>query len=282
MKNKLIPMLICIALVSCLSLPAFATDVHPMVVDEADLLSASEETALEETIQILRDTYQIDIVILTVNQLHGKSPQDYADDYYDQNGYGYDEEGSGLLYLLSMEERQWYISTCGKAIYALTDYGIQVLGESILPFLSEGDYASAFDTLLDYLPAFLDAYEKQQPIDGDADLSGDYYHGEQESVVYHQERSSASILLVSLVIGILTGGAAVLGMVFSMNTKRKQQGATGYVTPGSYRITRHQDLFLYSDISKVRRQQNSSGSGGGSSVHRSSSGRSHGGGGGHF
>ena len=51
---------------------------------------------------------------------------------------------------------------------------------------------------------------------------------------------------------------------------------------GSWKLTQHRDLFLYSNVSKVRKQDPPKNSGGGSSVHRSTSGRSHGGGGGKF
>jgi len=66
-----------------------------------------------------------------------------------------------------------------------------------------------------------------------------------------------------------------------MNTKKPMHSAEDYLTEGTYRLTRSQDLFLYSNLTKTPRpQQNTSGSGSG--THRSSSGRSHGGRGGKF
>ena len=41
----------------------------------------------------------MDAVIVTSNNLNGKSQQDYADDYFDYNGYGVGKEKSGLLSL---------------------------------------------------------------------------------------------------------------------------------------------------------------------------------------
>ena len=70
-----------------------------------------------------------------------------------------------------------------------------------------------------------------------------------------------------------------------MNTAKAQHGASSYMLKNTYKVGMQQDIFLYSQLRKVRKSENSSagGHGGsGSSVHHSSSGRSHGGGHGKF
>lgn len=279
MKRKIFSLLLSILIFTGLALNASAVSDLPLVVDNAGLLSQQEETALEGKALSLGTEYGMDVVILTVNRLDGKRPQNYADDYYDGQGYG----DSGILFLLAMEEREWYISTCGDAIYALTDYGIQELGDTIVPYLSGGEYYEGFDAYLDALPHYLGAYQDGAPVDGYADDSGDYYHGDRETVVHYEQKRSPNFLL-SLVLGVVIAAVAVLIMRASMNTKRMQHSASDYIKPGSFHLRTHQDMFLYSNVSKVRRQQNNNGGhgGGGSSVHTSSSGRSHGGGGGKF
>lgn len=283
MKRRVLSLLLSVMLLTSLALLVSAASDLPMVVDNAGLFSDSERSALEEKAQALRTEYEMDIVILTVDRLNGKTPQDYADDYYDDNGYGFGNEYSGLLFLLAMEERDWYISTCGDAIYAVTDYGIQKLGEAALPDLSAGAYYDAFDAYLDALPSYLSMFSSGRPVDGYADDSGGYYHGDREDVVHYKEERSPS-LLVSVVIGVIAAGVTVGIMAASMNTRRRQRSASGYMKAGSYHLRTHQDLFLYSNVSKTRRQENNGGhsGGGGSSVHRSSGGQSHGGGGGKF
>jgi uncharacterized protein len=73
-------------------------------------------------------------------------------------------------------------------------------------------------------------------------------------------------------------------MSAQMNTKLPQNSARNYLNQSSYQLHGHSDMFLYSNVTKVRRESSSSSGsgGGGSSTHRSSSGRSHGGGGGKF
>ena len=280
MKFKFISLLLVLFLLVSIA-PAAVASSLPMIVDQADILRTEDEIELEAQAQELRKTYQYDIVILTVDSLGGKSAQAYADDFYDAHGYGYDAEGSGILFLLAMNEREWYISTCGKAIYTFTDYGIQTLGEAAFSYLDNENYAPVFSAYLSFLPEYFHAYEDEDPIDGYADYSGDYYHGDREEIVYYEEDSGPSVLL-SLFVGLVCASVTVLIMRGSMNTKRRQSNASTYLKSGSYHLKRSQDLFLYSNVSKVRRQQNNTSSGGGSSVHRSSGGRRHGGGGGRF
>lgn len=279
MTKKITVLLVCVLLVSALILPVSA-QTGAYVTDKAGLLLPEEIASLEEQAAALSADYGIDAVILTVDSLEGQSAQNYADDYYDNHGYRDD----GVLFLLAMGEREWYISTSGTVIYALTDYDVQQLGEAVVPCLAEEYWYTGFYTFLDSLAYYLDAYENGEPIDGYADYSGDYYHGEQEEIVYYEEEFSPSFLL-SLISGAAVAAISIAVMRSSMNTKRAQRSACVYMKEGTWNLYQHRDLFLYSNVTKTRRQESNSGGsrkGGGSSVHRSSGGRSHGGGGGKF
>ena len=275
MCRKLTLVFISILLIFCLSVSA-SSQTLPYVTDEAGLLLPEEITVLENKANDLYSRYGIHAAILTINSLDGIRPQDFADDYYDETGYGDD----GVLFLLAMTEREWYISTSGNLIYALTDYGIQQIGESILPFLAGGMWYDGFYCYLDSLPAYLDALEMGIPIDGYADDSGDYYHADQEETIYYEEESAPSFLF-SFICGLVVSGVVILIMRMCMVTKRPQRSAGEYIIDGSWKLIQHHDIFLYSNVTKTKKQDPPKNSGG-SSVHRSSSGRRHGGGGGKF
>ena len=238
-------------------------------------------TLLEEEANRIAEEYAMDVVILTVNSTEGTYIETFADDFYDRNGYGIGENGSGVLLVLAMDTREWAISTCGDAIYAITDFGIQALFEDMAPYLSQDAYFEAFETYLQVLPYYFEAYESGTPIDG---WAGNYQGpgsveiGTREEIVHYESKPN---YLFAPLTGLLIAAIVILIMRSTMNTKRPQPSAAEYVTPGSYQLRRHQDIFLYSQVQKVRKQQQSSG-GGGSSIHRSSSGRSHGGGHGRF
>jgi len=285
--KRLTSLLIVLLMLTALTVPVLAAS--PKIVDNANLLTDSETAALEAKAQALVDQYQMDIVILTVSSTNGRFIESYADDYYDNNGYGVGPDYSGVLMMLAMDTREWAISTCGDAIYALTDYGIEALFRAMADELSDDEYYTAFDIYLDELPLYFEAFQNGDPIDGyhgGYDGPGTYIPGTQDDIIYYDPEPNAGdyirIILVSLLIGAAVGGIAILVMRGQMNTATPQSGAASYLHDGSFRLTRHLDLFLYSRVNRTRRQQSSGGGGGGSSVHSSSGGRSHGGGHGRF
>ena len=287
--KKLTSILLVLLLLASLCVCAAATGSDtPLIVDNVGVLTSEQVDGLTQTASDLRDLYEMDVVIVVVTDLDGKSAQDYADDYYDYNGYGVGDDYSGMLLLIATESRDWWISTCGEAIYVLTDYGIESIFSDFAGYLSVNDYYHAFETYLDCLPEYFDAYYSGNPIDGysgNYSGPGSYTPGDADDTVYYEDDSFGIFeILFSLVAGCVVAGIAVLIMSAQMNTKLPQNSARNYLNQSSYQLHGHSDMFLYSNVTKVRRESSSSSGsgGGGSSTHRSSSGRSHGGGGGKF
>ena len=287
--KKLTSILLVLLLLASLCVCAAATGSDtPLIVDNAGVLTSEQVDDLTQTASDLRDLYEMDVVIVVVADLDGQSAQDYADDYYDYNGYGIGDDYSGMLLLIATESRDWWISTCGEAIYVLTDYGIESIFSDFSGYLSVNDYYHAFETYLDCLPEYFDAYYSGNPIDGysgNYSGPGSYTPGDADDTVYYEDDSFGIFeILFSLVVGCVVAGIAVLIMSAQMNTKLPQNSARNYLNQSSYQLHGHSDMFLYSNVTKVRRESSSSSGsgGGGSSTHRSSGGRSHGGGGGKF
>lgn len=293
--KKLLLSLICTALLLCGLTHVSAESPH--VVDHAGLFSSEEIFLLENEARTLSDTYGMDVVIVTTWSMDGKSAQSFADDFYDDNGYGIGSDDSGILFLLAMESREWYVSTCGQAIYAFTDYGIDQLVDKIIYDLSSGNYYYAFDTYLSMLPAYFDAYKNGKPIDNYSYYPpGDNYPGNSDDHVYYPDYGYdfdtvekdglyyGKAVLISLLIGAVVAAIVLYCMRSAMNTAKPQRDAGTYVKSGTYRLNIQQDIFLYSRVSRTRRAENNTGGsrGGGSSVHRSSGGSRHGGRGGRF
>lgn len=256
--KRISAVILLLVLVLCLPLNASAAG-SPFVVDDAGLLTSSQVQELNALSERISSEYRMDVVILTVNSLGGKSARDLSDDYYDSHDYRYD----GLILVLAIQDREWYISTCGSAIEAFTDYGLKQIEDSILPSFSSGDFYQGFYTFLREAPEYMEAYYRGDPIDVPS-------------------RSFGSILSVSALIGLVAAAVSIVSMCAAMNTKRKKYDAVEYVKNGSFSLPVRQDIFLYSNVTKTRRPENNSSSKGDSSVHTSSSGRSHGGRGGKF
>lgn len=237
------------------------------VIDDAELIKASDEKELDKKIKnIQKDKF--DVVILTVKSLDGKSAQDYADDYYDNNDYGLDNEKSGVLFLVSKGDRKYHISTKGAGIKAFTDYGIGRIKEEIKPYLSDGDYFDACDEFLNITKDFVKAYKDGTPYDTD-----NPYNEEIDYVIFE-----VIALVIAFVIALISVGI----MRLRMNTAKPKGTAMEYIKKGSFKLTSEKDIFMYSTVTKTAKPKDNDNSAGGSTTHVSSSGSEHGGGGGSF
>ena len=137
-KKKMVPFIS--SLVLLLSFVTIVSADINFVVDDANLLSSEEEQQLREDLASFKEQYNMDAVIVTSNDLGGKSQMDYADDYFDYNGYGVGEDKSGLLLLIDMDDRKVWISTSGEAIKYFTDSRIQNIVDDITTQLKNADY----------------------------------------------------------------------------------------------------------------------------------------------
>ena len=75
------------------------------------------------------------------------------------------QDRDGALLLISMEDNDWYISTCGYGITVFTDAGIQYIGEQIKEDLSDGDFSEAFDKFVGLCDDFITQARSGDPYD---------------------------------------------------------------------------------------------------------------------
>ena len=273
--KKIISVIFAFAVCLACSLTAFADGFQPvertlpLVVDEADLLSDTEEQWLIEKLQSVGDEHECEVAVLTVNSMGGKNEVEFADDFYDYNGYGYGANDDGLLFLLDMGSRTMYITTHGTAMKAVTDYGIESIFDRVQNDVKNGNY---YDAFMRY-----------------ADIVDDYYCDYENGEVYDIHISSEDFMPILITIAMVIGGALMVAFIGTSSMKAQlktavsKPAATDYVRAGSLNVIQADDVFLYRNVTKVRIESSSSGGrSGGSSSHRSSSGRSHGGGGRRF
>lgn len=236
-------LIIVFALLLVFAVPAVAT--ADLLVDDADILTSGEEMKLSEKLEEASENTGLDIVIVTADGLGGKYIRDYADDYYDYNGYGYD----GVLLLIDMDSRQWWITGTGDGADIFTSSVINKIGNKLEDDLADEEYEAACNT-------FITQCVKYAKEDGSFNVGGSF--------------------LFALIIGLIVALIVTLVWRGQLRSVRSKSAASDYLKPGSLNITGSRDLYLYSNVTRVKRQQSSSGS------HTSSSGRSHSGGGGRF
>ena len=266
MKKSIHILLIALSMLFVFAVGVSAADL-PLVYDEADLLTDTEEAALLSKLEAISAEADMDVVVALVDSIGELSSMEYADDFFDYNGYGRGDNRDGLVLLVSMEYSDWWISTRGYAIEAFTDAGIEYIGEKVTPYLSDGDYAAAFDEFAAQCEAFIAQAKTGDPYDTH-NLPKDPFN-------------KGMALIIALVVGFIIAKIYTGKLKGQLNTIRKQTAASGYVRENSLNISSSNDFFLYRNVRKTAKESSSK-SDGGSDTHTSSSGASHGGGGGKF
>lgn len=245
----------------------YAADDMPRLVDEADLLSDSDEAELLGKLDEISERQQMDIVVLTVNSLEGKSPEEYADDFYDYNGYGFGDGKDGILFLISMGEREMCMSTAGYGITAFTDAGQNYIYDQIMTYIKDGDYATAFTTFAAQCDGFITQARTGEPYDIDN--------------LPEEPFSVVGALIIAVGIGFIVSLIATGIMRLQLHSVYSRQTAEDYMIKDSMQVTRSNDLFLYKQVERREKpkevEQEKPSSQGGSTTHVSSSGTTHGG-----
>lgn len=258
MKQKVTILLAMLLLLTLGTLSAFGETFSDAkgehLIDGAGLLSVDEFDQLEDQIETISHTHGVDVIILTMDSLDGYDAQDRADqgilDFYDVPYGEGDDAGDAILLLLSMEYRDYAVSTHGKAMSIFTDAGQEYIDDQFLGYLSDGDYFKGFTVFAEQTDKFMTQAEKGDPYD----------QGHLPKVI------SGKKILISLGIGLVVAIFSVLGMRGQLKSVRFAAAASNYVVAGSENITVARDQFLYSTVSKTRRAKEKN-DGGGSSSH---------------
>ena len=260
MKKKFIWLLCFLCLCLSVSIPAFAAGSAPRLIDNADCLTDSEEKNVLSLLDEISTRQQMDLVIVTVPSLGGKTSEAYADDFYDYNGYSKD----GILLLVAVESRDWAISTSGYGIKALTDYGLKHISKLMVPHLSKGDYEKAFTTFANTCDRFIGLAKDGKPYD------------------VPKKEIDQRVWVGILTLGMLGAWKVTRGMKKKLLSVA-EQSASDYVLQGSINVThRGKEIFLHKVVTHVSKSEGKSGDSGGSTTHTSSSGETHGGSSGKF
>ena len=244
----------------------------PRLADQEELLTTEEQEELLARLDEISERQQCDVVIVTVASIEGKTATEYADDYFDYQGYGYGEKSDGILLLVGMKERVWAISTHGSlGISAFTDAGLDYIKEDVQFQLKLDNYAKAFRTFASLCDQFLTAAHKGKPYDvGNLPI----------------KHASPSILIFLFPIGILIMAWKSRSKKRSLISVVKKTDAISYKVPNSLHLWVDEDRITGSHVTKRKRNEESrdrggssgsGGSSGGSTTHTSSSGRTHGG-----
>jgi uncharacterized protein len=150
MKYVLALLLIALPLqVSALEVPEAPAD---YLLDQADILSESYETALKERLTTLEDETTAEIGVLTIESLEGDVLEWYSLEVARGWGIGQEEFDNGVLILISEGDRAVRIEVGYGLEGAVTDANSSaIINQKMIPEFREGDYEAGLTAGLDAL-----------------------------------------------------------------------------------------------------------------------------------
>lgn len=238
-----------------------------LVIDNANLMDSEEVLELNNRANALSEEFNMDIVIVSTDYAEGKTSREYADDFFDYNGFGIGPNYDGILFLIDMDNREAYISTTGAGIMYLTDNRIELILDIVFDSgMAKEDYYGAAIGFLDGTEYYL----KEGIPSGQYNEPGDRIK---------ENKLTTTDVIIALVGGVGAGGVFALSIKSQYKFKEKSN-------PYSYRSNsivnfyNQEDKQINSFIThRIIPKPKPSSTSGRSTTHRSSSGRSHGGGG---
>ncbi len=240
------------------------------LVDKAKLIEKADEEAFLEKLDAISEELQFDFVVATVKTTGGKDMQTFTDDYFDENGFGYDSSHNGVALVISMNPRAVYIGGYGEGTNYFDYDDAQNIIDVFYSELKSGDYSAVVEKFIDQAKTYVDygreGYSEMPSV------------SKTEAFLINWKMS----ILVPVVIGIILAFITVAFMTKGLKSVRKKESATDYVVPGSMRLTRQEDCFMYRNVTRTpipKSDDSGSSSFGSSGTHTSSSGTTSSGGG---
>ena len=276
------------------TVPQVEMEPEQRVFDLAGLFSEEERAALEERIAELRKSLRpYDMAVLTAdNGVY--DTQDYADRFYEDHGIGTDENRSGVLFFLDMENRTSWISTAGDLIGIISDSREEEIFYAQDYYLGNGDWAGAMMAALDKTEEFVaDGVQEGMYIYDEA--TGELIENQEQYVDLHDSEYYRRLAIEGSIMYTGMGGmfGGLVGLITRGSIKRKygkKYEAVRYdwQSKSSLSLTANQSTVTNKFVTTrvIPRQTNNNsgmgggfGGGGGGGIHMSSGGMSHGGGG---
>jgi uncharacterized protein len=115
--------------------------------DFASVLSPATTTQLKEMCRQVLDKAQASVVVATIKSTDGEDIFNYSVDLYQKWGIGQKGKDRGVLILLAVQDRKYYINVGYGLEPILPDGKVGGFGREAVPYLKNGDYDGAVSLL---------------------------------------------------------------------------------------------------------------------------------------
>ncbi len=230
--------------------------------DDYGMLDSSEISELEALAQSYSEQYECGIYVrIKANYENGYSyVEDYSEYLFKNEDLGLGEEKNGVMLLIVMSDRSYDIVAYGDtANRAFTDYGKQQIADDFLSDLSNGYYASAFESFIYSSADALEAEKNGTPIDVPGyDPNSSYSSSNRDNPLVF----AIPAIISAIIVWIMAG---------KHKTKGRKFEATKYIQASNSKILHPRDIFIREETHRRRiRDDHDSGGhssgGGGTSV----------------
>lgn len=234
----------------------YAFDTTQKVYDYAQLLTPAEEANLKRNIELFIANHNMDMVLVTVKYHDKVNTMNYADDFYDYNGFGIGPNYDGVIFVIDFTfgYTDIWMSTTGNAINIYSDDRINSILDSVVAKKNYG-YYEMFNVFIDKS----NYYAKQGIPSYNSSISINWN----------------SIVMISFILPTII----IIILILKNKMVKAATHASQYLLDDTVVINKRSDRFITTHTTSTRINDGGSSGGGRSSTHRSSSGRSHGGGG---
>ena len=167
MKKFGLCLLLCLCLCLSFSVLASAEDTLDYVTDAAGILTQEQAASLNATAAQIAEQYSCAVYLVTLpdyRSYNSEGIEQCTQELYHYFDLGYGENRDGLILLLSMAERDYDLWGYGPfGVYAFTDFGLDGLEESFLPYFRQNDWYGGFSAYLRGAASLLDQAAQGQP-----------------------------------------------------------------------------------------------------------------------
>lgn len=218
---------------------AEAAEIKKLIYDDANLLSEEEYDKLNELANKYGAKRETDIIIITSTNSENKDVVDMTEDFYDNQAPGYDKpHGNAAILTLDMRNRDVYLAGFYKAETYLDDERLDKIRNKITPYLTDGNYAAAFEKYIKTSYKYMDFKPGVNP----------------DNILFN--------IWFQLGAAVAIGGIAVGAMAYNSGGRVTVDRRT-YEDAQTSGIQDRQDQYIRTTVTKSKIEKSSGGGGGG-------------------
>ncbi|WP_339258289.1 TPM domain-containing protein [Paenibacillus sp. FSL R5-0713] len=230
---------------------ASAAESKNLIYDEANLLSEQDKVELNALANQYGAERQTDFVIYTSNNEEHKSEILLTEDFYDDQGFGYDKKhGNAVILTIDMYNRKMYLAGFYKGEEYIDNGRADKITAKIAPDVSDGNYRLAFEKYLELSYEYMDLKPGVNP----------------DNILFNT--------WFQLAVSVAIGGIVVGVMTYRSGGRVTVNRAT-YEDSSNSSVIDRQDRYIRTTVTKRKIEKNNNNGGGGGGGGTTRGGHSH-------